>query len=238
MKEIINATLDFIKEFGYEALEAKTVYKGFNIGAFRVSQRKKYHLLKTNKQKDLFLWKLSVLGTEYIDYIQKKYANYEEKARFLIVSELEKRNIDYIELSSMLEKIGINETNVNLSNKIQRGKFSFVFALEILDVLGVDNISLKEESGTVVLKYETEDCICVVFEKKELRGAYYELIVKDKANNNSILLKERFDTLDDVYKYASDYKINMYKELWATPSKEEWENAIKEGIIPDIPYKG
>lgn len=41
---------------------------------------------------------------------------------------------------------------MNLSNKIQRGKFTFVFALQVLDILGVDNISLKENIGDVVLK--------------------------------------------------------------------------------------
>lgn len=152
MKEIINATLDFIKEFGYEELGAKTVYKGFNIGAFRTIQRKKYHSLKTEKRKQRLLNGLAILGEEYMGYIQKRYANYEEKAKFLIISELEKRNINYIELSNMLEKVGINETSVNLSNKIQRGKFSFVFALQVLDVLSVNNISLKEDIGDVVLK--------------------------------------------------------------------------------------
>jgi L-cysteine desulfidase len=45
--------------------------------------------------------------------------------------ELKAKNL----LKNILE---VNETNANLSNKIQRGKFSFSFVLQILDVIDKD----------------------------------------------------------------------------------------------------
>ncbi|WP_415271199.1 DUF6471 domain-containing protein [Campylobacter ureolyticus] len=46
-----------------------------------------------------------------------------------------KRDIDYPMLSNLLKEIGVNKTRENLANKINRSKFSFAFALQILEVL-------------------------------------------------------------------------------------------------------
>ncbi|WP_219350595.1 DUF6471 domain-containing protein [Campylobacter ureolyticus] len=46
-----------------------------------------------------------------------------------------KRDIDYPMLSNLLKEIGVNETRENLANKINHSKFSFAFALQILEVL-------------------------------------------------------------------------------------------------------
>lgn len=47
--------------------------------------------------------------------------DFSKKAKAIIRTELTKRDIDYPELSSMLEKIGVHEKRENLSNK----SFSF-----------------------------------------------------------------------------------------------------------------
>lgn len=64
--------------------------------------------------------------------------NYELKARNFLKNILEDNSIDYTQLSTLLQKVGVNETNANLSNKIQRGKFSFSFVLQVLDVIDKD----------------------------------------------------------------------------------------------------
>ena len=64
--------------------------------------------------------------------------NYESKSRNFLKNILENNSIDYTQLSTLLLKVGVNETNANLSNKIQRGKFSFSFVLQVLDVIDKD----------------------------------------------------------------------------------------------------
>lgn len=64
--------------------------------------------------------------------------NYELKARNFLKNILEDNSIDYTQLSTLLQKVGVNETNANLSNKIQRGKFSFSFVIQVLDVIDKD----------------------------------------------------------------------------------------------------
>ena len=64
--------------------------------------------------------------------------NYELKARNFLKNILEDNSIDYTQLSTLLQKVGVNETNANLSNKIQRGKFSFSFVIQVLYVIDKD----------------------------------------------------------------------------------------------------
>ena len=66
------------------------------------------------------------------------------KAKRLIKSELAKREIDYIKLAKLMKDIGIDEKQVNIANKINRGTFSFSFALQIFKAIGVNNLDLKD----------------------------------------------------------------------------------------------
>lgn len=70
--------------------------------------------------------------------------DYVKKARTIIKTELAKKDIDYPELADMMKKNGIDENRNNLSNKINRGTFSFMFALQVFKALGVNNINLKD----------------------------------------------------------------------------------------------
>jgi hypothetical protein len=63
--------------------------------------------------------------------------NYEQRAKIYIKTQMAKADIDYPKLAELLKEKDINETRENLANKINRGKFSFAFAIAILDVLGV-----------------------------------------------------------------------------------------------------
>lgn len=68
---------------------------------------------------------------------------YIQKAKTIIKTELVKRDIDYPKLADMMQKIGIDENRNNLSNKINRGTFSFIFAMQVFEALGIDNIDLR-----------------------------------------------------------------------------------------------
>ena len=72
----------------------------------------------------------------------------EEKASAIIKVLLDDNKIDYQDLSDSLKGIGIIESNSNLSNKIQRGKFSLAFVLQILEAtkknLFIETLKNKE----------------------------------------------------------------------------------------------
>lgn len=70
--------------------------------------------------------------------------NWKKQARSLIKTELAKRDMGYEDLSIELKKIGITEKPSNLANKTNRGAFSFVFALQVFQALGIDNLNLKD----------------------------------------------------------------------------------------------
>ena len=62
---------------------------------------------------------------------------YEKRAKVYLKTQMAKADIDYPKLAEQLKEKGVNESRENLANKINRGKFSFAFALMILDTLGV-----------------------------------------------------------------------------------------------------
>ena len=70
--------------------------------------------------------------------------DWKNKAKSIIKSELAKQDIDYIELSKRLKKIGVEDTQINLANKINRDTFSFIFVLQVFEVIGLKNLRLKD----------------------------------------------------------------------------------------------
>lgn len=63
--------------------------------------------------------------------------DYEKQAKIIIKTAMVKQDIDYQALRDLLAKNDINITKVNLVNKINRGKFSFAFALCLFKVLNI-----------------------------------------------------------------------------------------------------
>ena len=70
--------------------------------------------------------------------------NWKNKAKTLIKTELAKQDIDYVHLAQLLKNVGVEEDNINLSNKINRGTFSFIFVLQVCEVLGINSLRLKD----------------------------------------------------------------------------------------------
>jgi ribose 5-phosphate isomerase RpiB len=64
------------------------------------------------------------------------------RAKEFIKNELKKRNLTYIELSSIMNDRGYVYSENTIRSKINRGSYSFVFLLEVCDSLGVEFVIL------------------------------------------------------------------------------------------------
>ncbi|MCL4469913.1 MAG: DUF6471 domain-containing protein [Gammaproteobacteria bacterium] len=70
--------------------------------------------------------------------------NWESKVKGLLKAELKRREVTYLQLAEKLADIGISESPENIANKISRGKFSAVFMIQCLEVIGCQTIRLGE----------------------------------------------------------------------------------------------
>ena len=68
---------------------------------------------------------------------------WQTKARNLVKGELKRRGIGYRELVDRLDKIGVNESEQNIANKLSRGGFSAVFLLQVLEAIECKSISIS-----------------------------------------------------------------------------------------------
>ena len=68
--------------------------------------------------------------------------NFETQAANLLKAELKRKGIKYRELVERLDDMGIKEKEVNVRNKLARGKFSAAFLLSCLEAIGVDELRL------------------------------------------------------------------------------------------------
>jgi hypothetical protein len=67
-----------------------------------------------------------------------------DKAKRLLRAEMVKRGVSYDDLAEQLGKMGIQETSVNIRNKVARGKFMASFLLECFAAMGVQVIRLED----------------------------------------------------------------------------------------------
>ena len=64
------------------------------------------------------------------------------KAANLLKAELKRKGVTYAQLVEKLDAIGISEKEVNVRNKLSRGKFSVAFMLQCLSVIEVQYLRL------------------------------------------------------------------------------------------------
>jgi hypothetical protein len=69
-------------------------------------------------------------------------SEWESKAAGLLKAELKRRGVTYGQLVERLGAIGINEKEVNVRNKLSRGKFSAAFMLACLNSIGATDLHL------------------------------------------------------------------------------------------------
>jgi len=63
----------------------------------------------------------------------------------LLKAELVKRGISYQQLAERLEAVGVTYTTENLTNKVNRGKFSTIFLLQCLEAIDCKVLRISDE---------------------------------------------------------------------------------------------
>ena len=69
--------------------------------------------------------------------------DWEAKAANLLKAELKRKGATYAQLVERLGEIGIDEKEVNVRNKLSRGKFSAAFFLQCLTAIGSTHLRLE-----------------------------------------------------------------------------------------------
>lgn len=70
---------------------------------------------------------------------------WENEARRIVRAELVRRGLTYQRLAERMQKLGIAETERSIANKMSRGTFSFVFALQCLKAAGLNEVTFEIE---------------------------------------------------------------------------------------------
>lgn len=65
-----------------------------------------------------------------------------EKTKNLLKSEMKRNGVTYDGLVERLAKIGVDDTAVNIRNKVARGGFTAVFLIQCLEAMGVRELRL------------------------------------------------------------------------------------------------
>jgi len=71
-----------------------------------------------------------------------EHTEWEAMASNILKSELKRKGVTYGQLVEKLAEIGITEKEINVANKLSRGKFSASFFLQCLSVIGVNTLVL------------------------------------------------------------------------------------------------
>ena len=66
--------------------------------------------------------------------------DYEALAANLLKAELKRKGVTYAQLVDKLAAIGVDEKEVNVRNKLSRGKFTAAFLLQCLSAIEVNEI--------------------------------------------------------------------------------------------------
>ncbi|MBZ0217746.1 MAG: DUF6471 domain-containing protein [Fimbriimonadaceae bacterium] len=67
---------------------------------------------------------------------------WETKAANILKAELKRKGVTYSQLVDKLSSIGVHEKEVNIRNKLSRGKFSSAFMLQCLEAIGSSSLHL------------------------------------------------------------------------------------------------
>ena len=68
---------------------------------------------------------------------------WQDRVKGILKSELKRRNLSYKQLAEKLGEIGVQETELNIKNKISRGGFTAVFFVQCLVAIGAENVNLR-----------------------------------------------------------------------------------------------
>jgi uncharacterized protein DUF6471 len=65
---------------------------------------------------------------------------FETRAKNILKGELKRRGLTYAQLADKLAKIGVEENERNLNNKISRGGFTAAFFIQCLEAIGCETV--------------------------------------------------------------------------------------------------
>jgi alpha-N-acetylglucosamine transferase len=68
--------------------------------------------------------------------------DWEMKAANLLKAELKRKGVTYAQLVEKLAQLGVDEKEVNVRNKLSRGKFTAAFLLQCLEAIEVQNFQI------------------------------------------------------------------------------------------------
>lgn len=69
---------------------------------------------------------------------------WETRTANLLKAELKRKGVTYGQLVQRLADMGVSEKEVNIRNKLARGKFTAVFLLQCLKAIGCTNLRLED----------------------------------------------------------------------------------------------
>ena len=72
-----------------------------------------------------------------------EHSDWELMAANLLKAELKRKGVTYAQLVEKLAGMGIDEKEVNVRNKLSRGKFTAAFLLQCLTAIGCENMRLQ-----------------------------------------------------------------------------------------------
>ncbi len=75
----------------------------------------------------------------------KTEAEWADDAKRLLRTEMTRRGVTYDDLAIRLAGLGVEDSAVNIRNKVARGKFSAVFLLQCLGAIGARNLRLTDD---------------------------------------------------------------------------------------------
>jgi len=68
--------------------------------------------------------------------------DWESRVANLLKAELKRKGVTYSQLVDKLQAIGVNEKEVNIRNKLARGKFSAAFMVQCLEAIEVNDLRI------------------------------------------------------------------------------------------------
>jgi hypothetical protein len=77
----------------------------------------------------------------------KTEAEWAEETKRLLRAEMARRGVTYEDLAERLAGIGVQDTSVNLRNKVARGRFSALFLVQCLSAMGARTLRIEENQN-------------------------------------------------------------------------------------------
>lgn len=75
----------------------------------------------------------------------KTETDWDARVKGLLKAELKRKAVSYDQLAEKLKEVGVKDTPAAIANKISRGRFTAVFFVQCLVVIGCQTLRLAEE---------------------------------------------------------------------------------------------